>query len=61
MSKGGSGCCDEREGGMRLRWMNNTYLLQVMFLRSRGGRPPPGNPARNHADLAVGVELRVVS
>lgn len=62
MSKGGSGC-DESEGGMRLRWMNNTVptLLQVMFLRSRGGRPPPGNPARNHADLAVDVELRVVS
>lgn len=27
MSKGGSGCDGRgREGGMRLRWMNNTYL-----------------------------------
>lgn len=25
MSEGGSGC-DEREGGMGLRWMDNTYL-----------------------------------
>lgn len=69
MSKGGSGCCDEREGGMRLRWMNNTYLAASHVPALTRGPPAarrlgtgsPVRTARNHADLAVGVELRVVS
>lgn len=45
---------------MRLRWMNNTYLPAASHVPALT-KGPPGNPARNHADLAVGVKLRVVS